>query len=129
MCSSLKFKSDASHLNLLYFCVLNLYLLGIQPPFTIFVIFNFFSSDNLVPRAFCHYWDGDLSLLGQRRYYWTLLLDVILRHFVIVGTETDGDVCHYRLRPNDNETKGPGDEVAVVSHLKCRATLTVWLCI
>ena len=34
MCSSLKSISEASHLNLLLFYVLNLFLLGIQPPFT-----------------------------------------------------------------------------------------------
>ena len=32
--SSLKFITEASHLNLWFFCDLNLFLLGIQPPFT-----------------------------------------------------------------------------------------------
>ena len=35
VCSILKFISEASHLNLLFFCVLNVFLLGIQPSFTV----------------------------------------------------------------------------------------------
>ena len=35
MCSSLKFILEASQLNLAFFCVLNLLLLGIQPPLTV----------------------------------------------------------------------------------------------
>ena len=42
MCHSLKFISEASHFNLLFFCVFNSYLLGLQPPFTVsFFFWNF----------------------------------------------------------------------------------------
>ena len=35
VCSSSKFVSEASYLELLFICVLNLFLLAIQPPFTV----------------------------------------------------------------------------------------------
>ena len=52
MCSSLKFESEESHLNLLYFCVLYLPFLGIQPPFI--HNFEFFGSEPHLVQSHLH---------------------------------------------------------------------------
>ena len=66
--SSVKVVSVASHLNLLFFCVLNLFLLGIQPPFTVskFSVVSHLSADP--PWSFKSKVDLQLSWLTTENF-------------------------------------------------------------